>query len=79
MPSTATPNILKDPGYLFWAPLGSSEPTNTVLGSVFTDSWPVAWINLGATRDGSEFNYSTAVEAIFRRSRPRRRARRCAA
>lgn len=64
MPSTAVPNILTDPGYLFWAPLLSAEPTNTVVGSKFTDSWPVAWISLGATEDGSAFTYETTVEPI---------------
>lgn len=64
MPTTATPNLLQDPGFLFWAPLASSEPTNTVAGSVFTDSWPVAWVNLGATVEGSAFNNETSVEAV---------------
>lgn len=64
MPTTAVPNILTDPGYLFWAPLLSAEPTNTVVGSKFTDSWPVAWISLGATEDGSAFTYETTVEPI---------------
>jgi hypothetical protein len=65
MPVTlATPTLLTDPGYLLWAPLLSSEPTNTVVGSVFTDSWPGAWIPLGATEDGSEFKYETKLEAI---------------
>lgn len=64
MPTTATPNILTDPGYLFWAPLGSTEPSNTVVASKFTDAWPVAWISLGATEDGSEFAYETSVEAV---------------
>lgn len=64
MPTTATPNVLTDPGYLFWAPLASAEPTNTVAGSKFTDAWPVAWISLGATEDGTEFNYETNVEAV---------------
>ena len=65
MPSTATPNLLQDPGYLFWAPLASSVPTHTVAGSVFTDTWPVAWINLGATVEGSAFNYETSVEPTY--------------
>lgn len=65
MPTTAVPTVLQDPGYLFWAPLASAEPTNTVVGSKFTDAWPVAWISLGATEDGSEFSYETKVEAIF--------------
>lgn len=65
MPVTlGVPTILTDPGYLLWAPLGSSEPANTVVGSVFTDTWPVAWINLGATEEGSEFAYEVKVEAI---------------
>lgn len=64
MPSTATPNILTDPGYLFIAPLASTLPTNTAAGSVFTDSWPAAWLSLGATEEGSTFAYSTTVEAV---------------
>lgn len=62
--AVATPNILTSPGYLFIAPLASTLPSNTVTGSVFTDSWPVAWLPLGATEDGSTFAYSTEVEAI---------------
>jgi hypothetical protein len=62
--TTAIPTILTDPGFLFWAPLGSTAPANTVVGSVFTDAWPVAWINLGATEDGSTFSYETSIEAV---------------
>lgn len=62
--TTAVPNILSEPGFLFHAPIGSSVPTNTVAGSVFTDSWPVAWVNLGATEEGGTFSYETTVEAI---------------
>lgn len=64
MPTTATPTILTDPGYLFWAPLLSAEPTNTVVGSKFTDAWPGAWLSLGATESGSDFTYETKLEAI---------------
>lgn len=64
MPTTATPNLLVGPGYLFWAPLGTAVPTHTVAGSKFTDTWPVAWISLGATEDGSEFDFSVKAEAI---------------
>ena len=52
MPSTATPTILTSPGYLLIAPLGSTLPTNTVAGSVFTDAWDVTWLPLGATEEG---------------------------
>jgi hypothetical protein len=51
-------------GWLYWAPLGSSIPTNTVVGSVFTDTWPVAWILLGVTREGHEFSYEIQTEDI---------------
>lgn len=64
MPTTAVPNVLVDPGYLFIAPLGTTLPTNTVAGGVFTDSWPVAWLSLGATEEGSTFNYASTVEPI---------------
>ena len=62
--STATPNILTDPGFLLIAPLASTLPTNTVAGSVFTDSWDAAWLSLGATEAGSTFSYNTTVEAV---------------
>lgn len=64
MPTIATPNVLVDPGYLFWAPLATAVPTNTVAGSVFTDSWAAAWVPLGATEEGSTFNYSSTVEPV---------------
>lgn len=62
--STATPNVLTDPGYLFYAPLGTTVPTMTVSGSKFTDAWPAAWLSVGATDDGSEFDYETKVDSV---------------
>lgn len=64
MPSITTPNLLTDPGYLFWSPLGTAVPTMTVAGSKFTDPWAAAWIPLGATQEGSTLTYSTSVEPI---------------
>jgi hypothetical protein len=64
MPTVATPNILTDPGYLFWSPLGTAAPTNTVAGSKFTDTWAAAWIPLGATENGTQLAYSSTVEAV---------------
>lgn len=63
MPVTP-PNLLTDPGVLYYAILGSTVPTNTVVGSVFTDSWPVAWKSPGMTADGTEFHPSTTVAPI---------------
>lgn len=63
--SYATPLILTDPGFLFWAPLLSTEPTHAALASTYDlDTWPVAWIPLGATEDGSKVAYDTKVEPI---------------
>lgn len=63
-PAVATPNILVDPGFLWIAPLGTAAPTNTVTAGKFSDTIAAAYIPLGATTEGSEFSYSTDVEAI---------------
>lgn len=62
--ATATPQILSDPGFGYYAPIGTSFPTNTVAGSVFTDAWPAGWVSWGATEDGSSFKYATNIEAV---------------
>jgi hypothetical protein len=64
MPTTAVPTILTDPGYLFWAPLATATPTNTVVASKFTDNWAAAWIPLGATENGTQLAYSSTIEAV---------------
>lgn len=67
MPLTmAPPLILQDPGFLFWAPLLSTEPIHAALASTYdADPWPVAWIPLGATEDGSKFQYELTVEPVM--------------
>src|SRR5664279_5331764 len=62
--AVATPQVLTDPGYLFWAPVGTAVPTNTVVGSVFTDAWTSPWVPLGATTDGTEFSYAIKTDQI---------------
>ena len=52
------------PGYLYYAALGVSAPTNTVAGSVFTDSWPAGWSPLGVTREGHTLNIDIDTEAV---------------
>jgi hypothetical protein len=59
-----TPMLLTDPGYLIGAVLGTTLPTNTVAGSIFTDAWPAGWINLGATEEGSTFSGEINIEAV---------------
>lgn len=63
--SYATPLILTDPGFLFWAPLLTAEPIHAAATSTYdADPWPAAWIALGATEDGSKLSYETQVEPI---------------
>ena len=66
MPSVSVPvnAIATGPGYLLYAPLGSTLPTNVVAGSVFTDTWPVAWSLLGATDEGSEWSYGVETDNV---------------
>lgn len=63
-PTMPVPAIATDPGYLWWAPAGTAEPTHTVAGSVFTDAWPVGFLLLGATEEGSNFSFQTTTEQI---------------
>jgi hypothetical protein len=65
LPTTATPTLLTDPGYLFRAPIGTALPTNTVVGSVFTDTWAAAWVPVGATDEGSTFAYAMTSEPVM--------------
>lgn len=68
MPAVTVPKnaLAFGAGYLYWSLQGVSAPTNTVVGSVFTDTWPAGWNLLGVTKDGHTLNVgfeSDAVEA----------------
>lgn len=66
MPVTAQPNLMMDPGFLYWGPAGTAFPTNggTASGSKFTDSPSVTFIEMGATEDGKRFRYAPSIEAV---------------
>ena len=57
-------NYLTEPGFLYWAPLGSTTPANTVLASKYTDTWPAAWVPLGGTDTGTEFSWVVTTSKI---------------
>lgn len=58
-------NLLRGPGILYGAPLGTALPTNTVTAGKFAaDPWGGAWAPLGATDEGSEFSDSLSTEAV---------------
>jgi hypothetical protein len=61
----ALPVLLTDPGFLYWAPLGSALPTGVSAASAFSDTWPVAWIPLGMTASGTDFDPSTTASPIL--------------
>lgn len=66
MPAITVPidAIALGPGYLYWAPLATAVPTNTVAGSVFTDAWAGSWIPLGGTDNGHELSYDLSVDEV---------------
>lgn len=51
-------------GYLLTSALGVAAPTNTVVGSVFTDTWPVGWNLFGVTREGHTLNVDIESDAV---------------
>jgi hypothetical protein len=67
MANSALPatNLLFETGFLYWAPLGSTTPTNTVASSAYTDTWPVAWVPMGATDSGTDFTYTSTVQPVM--------------
>lgn len=64
-PTLAKPNIITDPGWLYYAPIGTPVPTNTVLASVFTDAWATPWTWLGMSESGSDWHYNMTESPIL--------------
>lgn len=58
MPRGNPTAIALGPGYLFWAVLGSAEPTD------LTTPWDADWIPIGYTQEGSTFSYQPAFEDV---------------
>lgn len=64
-PTIVKPTLLNDPGYLYYAPIGTSLPSNTVAGSIFTDTFGTApWVWLGMSTTGSVWHYNLTTAAI---------------
>lgn len=66
MPSVTVPKgaLSFGAGYLYVADLGTSAPTNTVVGSVFTDTWPAGWNLWGVTREGHTLNIGIDTDQV---------------
>lgn len=57
-PTVTKPSLNSGAGFLYYAPIGSSLPANTVSGSVFTDAWASPWVWLGTSTTGSVWHYN---------------------
>jgi hypothetical protein len=51
-------------GALYWAPLGTSEPTTTLTSGKFTSTMGAGWVNVGATDNGHTFNHQAQTADI---------------
>lgn len=58
-------NLLRGPGILYRADLGSALPANTVAAGKFpTAAFGTPWVALGATGEGSEFSDTLSAEPV---------------
>lgn len=57
-PRGSIANISHGPGFLFYGLLGTTEPTD------LTTAWPVGWVPIGYTPEGSNWSTSISVEPI---------------
>lgn len=66
MPAVTVPKgaLAFGAGYLYYAALGVTVPTNTVVGSVYTDTWPAGWNLLGVTKEGHTLNIDINTDAV---------------
>lgn len=63
--SQATPLLLREPGFLFLAPLATAEPTMAALASSYdADTWAAGWVPCGPTQEGSTFSNTQNIEPI---------------
>lgn len=58
------PQLLTDPGFLYWAPLGSPLPSGLSTANAFTDTWPISWIPLGMTDSGTDIDITMTTSPI---------------
>jgi hypothetical protein len=67
MPVTITADnaqVMTGPGKIYVAILGTSIPQMTVVGGVFTDPWPEAWLEAGLTDSGFQTSHSTKSDPV---------------
>lgn len=63
--TSAPQHIAVGAGVIYWAPQGTAEPTWTASGSVFTNTVPTGYKEIGATEDGLTFTEQRAVADLI--------------
>lgn len=64
-PTITQPNLQVGPGYLWYAPLGTTPPDSTaVTASKFTSAWATGWVWMGMTTGGSTFHYNITTSPV---------------
>jgi hypothetical protein len=58
MPSPNSANITTGPGLIYFAPIGTTEPTTR------TGTWDAGWLPVGYTSEGHSFNHGLTIENI---------------
>lgn len=58
MASPDTANVTTGPGTLYYAPLGTTEPTTRVA------AWPAGWVAVGYTAEGHSFSSSLSIDDV---------------
>lgn len=64
VPTIKPQQVVTGPGQLKAAPLGSTLPTVAVASGKFSHTWDLAWIDIGATSEGTEESHSITVDAV---------------
>jgi hypothetical protein len=57
-------DIRTGPGKIYFAPLGTALPANTVAASKFTDAWPTGWLPVGPTDSGFETSHAVSTDPV---------------
>jgi hypothetical protein len=63
-PVLVKPNLITDPGWLYYAPLSTVIPDMTVVNSVFSVAWATPWVWLGMSDSGSDWHYNMTESPI---------------
>lgn len=64
LPTITKPKYMTGAGALMYAPIGTAEPSPTVVASVLSDAWPGGWLFAGMTDAGVTKNIQTTFNPV---------------